>query len=97
MDAIKNDISKTNLNYYKINTDFIPRIDISSIKSKLEDYLFSRRNVNCTVANEIFGIDVWLELAKYFELVEKSLDFHLGRVCMEHHGAMLKRIQVWAS
>ena len=32
MDAIKNDISKTNLNYYKINTDFIPRIDISSIK-----------------------------------------------------------------
>ena len=37
MDAIKNDISKTNLNYYKINTDFIPRIDISSIKSKLEE------------------------------------------------------------
>lgn len=90
--VIKNDISKTNLNYYKINTDFIPRIDISSIKSKLEDYLFFRRNVNCTVTNEIFGIDVWLELAKYVELAEESLDFRFGRVCMEHHGAMLKRI-----
>lgn len=91
--VINNDISQTNLNYYMINSNFRPNIDILSIRIKLEDYLFSRRNASNAISNAVFGIDVWLELAKYVENAEDGLDARFGRFCMEHHGLMFKRIQ----
>lgn len=91
--VIDNKIKKTYVNYYKIDNTFIPKIDIQFIRQNLENYLSSGRNLNCVSSKEVYGIDVWIELAKYVESAGNILDFRFGRACMEHHGLMLKRIQ----
>lgn len=84
---------KTYVNYYKIDDNFIPKIDIQFIRQNLENYLLSRKNLNYVSSKKVYGIDVWIELAKYVESAGDILDFRFGRACMEHHGLMLKRIQ----
>ncbi len=89
--VINNNISKTNINYYKINREFIPSINLKLIKEKLEQYLSSNNGSNTNQIDK-YGIDTWNELVKYLFDGRGKLDTRFGRAFMEHKAIMLNRI-----
>lgn len=88
-----NKISRANVDYFQINSSYVPNIEVTALVSKLKDYLYCKKNGQ-TVDDRVFGVNVWSELAKYVLSVKENIDLRYGRMYMEYHGLMLKRIQV---
>ena len=84
----KNIAEKSGLQFYNINKNYLPKVDICSIKNKIHNYLYSKQDEH----GNFYGIAAWDKLAEYiFE--NEELDFRYSRAYMEHRLCMLKRIR----
>lgn len=92
--VVNNKVDKTSVNYYRINRDYVPKINTQVVKTKLENYLLSRRDSNGSPSNEVYGINAWNILAEYVLCANEKLDLRFGRIYMEHRGIMMNRIQM---
>lgn len=81
---------KIGLNFYKIDSQFVPKIDIAAVKNKLRCYLESSLDEN----GNVYGVEVWERLAQYV-INNDEIDIRYGRVYMEHHGVMLNRMKTF--
>lgn len=90
-----NSISKTNLNYIKVNREFSCDLKMDKIIDTIDNYINSRRSSAAvpSVGDEKYGIDVWNKLAEYIQTCTTPiLDYRFGRVYMEHHNLMMQRL-----
>ena len=92
-DAVtKNESIRSSLNFYKINIQYNPKLDIEKIIDTLKCYCV----VNDMKTNQnidIYGIDAWEMFADYVKNCRGGLDVRFGRLYMEHHLIMFKRFQ----
>lgn len=94
LSVVNNKVDKISLNYYRINKDYVPQINIQALKAKLENYLLSRKDGNGSPSNEIYGMNAWNLMAEYVLCANEKLDLRFGRVYMEHRSIMMNRIQI---
>lgn len=76
------------LNFYRINPQYSPEINIDLIKVKLKNYL----NSSVDVHGWTYGIDAWDKLSEYI-LNCQYVDLRFSRAYMEYHRVMMKRFE----
>lgn len=82
------------VNYYKVNKNYTPTLDVKSIKEKLLNYLYSRKDAQGTETKFFWGMEAWAKFVEYIENIgENKLDCRYSRCYMEHKVVMLKRIE----
>lgn len=89
----KNQISKTGLNFKKINTQYEPILNIDKIISDLEDYCGINNSVTNS-NNDIYGLEALVSFSEYVLNRKGKLDARLSRGYAEHHFIMFKRCQI---
>lgn len=82
------------ITYVRVNDDYTPKIDIDTIKNRLENYLNSVSDEYDANQNGIFGVSVWKEFVKYISTNESHLDLRASRCYLEHKSIMQLRMKL---
>lgn len=76
--------------FHKIATDHTAKLDVSSIKSKIEKYLNSTDDSD---GKDLYGIGVWSKLARSIrDEIDRGIDIRFTRSFMEHKSLMSHRL-----
>ena len=88
-----NTATRSCLYYHQINKDYIPSIDIRTIKTRLGDYLHSQYSNPQANPEYFYGLSAWDKFVEYTGSIgEKNLDYRYSRIYMEHRAIMVKRM-----
>lgn len=92
---VENKVNQMYLEYRQFNYEYVPKINIVTIKEKLYCYLSSKKDyISFRADASCYGVAVWDELVEYISNIgEKNLDYRYSRVYMEHKGIMVKRFK----
>lgn len=81
--------------YYQLNKDYHPKIEIDEIRKKMINYLNAQQDdVGYEFFAKSYGVQVWKEFKDYVRKCKlENLDVRFSRIYVEHKGIMLKRIK----